>query len=70
MGRQRPSHQEIHREETESMMSKILQFAMLNQNVIGVIAGIFLLSFTLLGVWIIKQMIRTLFTDEETITKP
>lgn len=52
------------------MMSKILQFAMLNQNVIGIIAGIFLLSFTLLGVWIIKQMIRTLFTDEETITKP
>lgn len=52
------------------MMSKILQLAMMNQNVIGIIAGIFLLSFTLLGVWIIKQMIRTLFTDEETITKP
>lgn len=52
------------------MTSKLIQFAMLNQNVIWIIAGIFLLSFTLLGVWIIKQMIRTLFTDEETITKP
>lgn len=52
------------------MTAKIIEFAMLNQNVIGIIASIFLFSFVLIGGWIIKELIRTLFTEEVTITKP